>query len=482
MSEGGAAEPGGSAGAVLERAVAHLRAVQQDAGSAAVVLTDPADVAPYAPDRSGHLPGDVEFAVVIASTVSDVQQVCRVATEFGVPVIARGGGSGYAGGATATAGAIILSLERFTGIRSIDAESGVCEVEAGVVTADISLAARPLGLRYAPDPASAAISTIGGNIATNAGGLCCVKYGVTRDSVLALDVVLASGELIHTGHRSIKGVSGYDLTALFVGSEGTLGVVVGATLRLLPVPLGVPRTVAAFFPTADAATAASVALFSTGVRPSMLELIDGVHLARIDEWRGTTFRSRGAGLLLVQTDGLAAETEAQLLIDVLSQAGSDVEVTADTAREQEMLDIRRWTSQDQAPRPEITLNEDLAVPRHRLVEMVRRIESISAEFGVVITILAHIGDGNIHANLRIPTSELDADGQLPPRAWAAADALVATALELGGTITGEHGIGILKRRWLRRELGDVQYELQRSVKRLFDPQNLLNPGKVFHEA
>ncbi|WP_253259643.1 FAD-binding oxidoreductase [Subtercola boreus] len=445
----------------------------------AVVLTGAAETLAYARDRSGHDPGDVTFAVVVAESVSDVQLVCRAASEFGVPVIARGAGTGYAGGAAATEGAIILSLERLTAITQIDPESGLCVVEPGVITAHVSAAARAVGLRYAPDPASAALSTIGGNIATNAGGLCCVKYGVTRDSVLALDVVLAGGELIHTGHRSIKGVSGYDLTALFVGSEGTLGIVVGATLRLLPVPLGAVHTIAAFFETVEQATAASVGLFASGVRPSMLELIDGVHLSRIDEWRGSSFRRRGAGLLLVQTDGLAGSAEAALLREVLEGFGGETEVTDDPRRTEELLDIRRWTSQDQAPRPEVTLNEDFAVPRHRLVEMVRLIESTSARFGVVITILAHIGDGNIHANLRIPNSEIGPDGALPEKAWLAADAMIAGVLELGGTISGEHGIGMLKRRWLRAELGDVQYELQRSLKTLFDPQNLLNPGKVF---
>ncbi|MDF2443314.1 MAG: glycolate oxidase [Subtercola sp.] len=458
----------------LAAAVARLRA-----DGVANVLTDGRQTSPYARDRSGFDPGDVTFAVVVAESVPDVQQVCRVASEFGVPVIARGAGTGYAGGAAATEGAIILSLEKLTAITEIDPQSGLCVVEPGVITADVSVAARAAGLRYAPDPASAALSTIGGNIATNAGGLCCVKYGVTRDSVLALDVVLAGGELIHAGHRSIKGVSGYDLTALFVGSEGTLGIVVGATLRLLPVPLGTVHTIAAFFESAEQATAASVELFSSGVRPSMLELIDGVHLSRIDEWRGSAFRSRGAGLLLVQTDGLAASAEAALLREVLERVGGEIEVTDDARRTEELLDIRRWTSQDQAPRPEVTLNEDLAVPRHRLIEMVRLIESTATRFGVVITILAHIGDGNIHANLRIPTSELGSGGELPERAWLAADALIAGALALGGTITGEHGIGMLKRRWLREELGDVQYELQRSVKALFDPLNLLNPGKVF---
>lgn len=434
---------------------------------------------PYALDRSGHLPDPTEFVVAVPSSVDGVQDVVRTASAYGVPIIARGAGSGYAGGAVATAGAVVLSLERLDRVVRIDQESQLCVVEPGVITADISAAVLPFALRYAPDPASVAISTIGGNIATNAGGLCCVKYGVTRDSVLALDVVLADGSLIHTGHASIKGVTGYDLTALMVGSEGTLGIVVGATLRLLPMPLGHVHTLSAFFPTAEEATAASVALLGTGVRPSMLELVDEVHLGRIDEWRSSDLVSRGGGLLLVQTDGLAAAEEAALVAEVLSVSGGAVEVTADPARADAMLDVRRWTSQESAPRAEITLNEDIAVPRSTLVEMVASVRSIREQHGVSVTLLAHIGDGNLHANVRIPLTDLDEDGRLPQRAWDAADALVRRALELGGTITGEHGIGLLKRRWLREELGDVQYELQRGLKRYFDPAGILNPGKMF---
>lgn len=458
---------------VLDTVVAELR----DHGLGEVLTG--LETLPYARDRSGHLPGPTEFAVVIPTSVDGVQGVVRTAHRHGVPIIARGAGSGYAGGAVATTGAIVLSLEKLDRILTLDRQSQLCVVEAGVITAEISLAAQPLGLRYAPDPASVAISTIGGNIATNAGGLCCVKYGVTRDSVLALDVVLANGDLIHTGHSSIKGVSGYDLTALMVGSEGTLGIVVGATLRLLPIPLGRLHTISAFFPTAEAATAASVGLLGTGIRPAMLELVDEVHLSRIDEWRGSDFRARGGGMLLIQTDGLAADEEARILGDSLAAAGGVIELTADPARANEMLDIRRWTSQESAPRAEVTLNEDIAVPRHNLVEMVASVRSIREEHGVSITLLAHIGDGNLHANVRIPLTDLDVDGQLPGSAWAAADALVRRALELGGTITGEHGIGLLKRRWLREELGDVQYELQRGLKRYFDPTGILNPGKVF---
>jgi glycolate oxidase len=460
----------------LDEVVAALRAVRL--GGTGGILTG-ADSLPYARDRSGHLPGIVDFAVALPVSIDEVREVVRQAHQHKVPLIARGAGSGYAGGAVATDGALVLSFERMNRILRLDPQSQVCVVEAGVITAEISKAAAPFGLRYAPDPASVAISTIGGNIATNAGGLCCVKYGVTRDSVLALDVVLADGRLIHTGHESIKGVSGYDLTALMVGSEGTLGIVVGATLRLLPIPLGHSHTLCAFFPSAEDATAASVDLLATGVRPAMLELVDEVHLERIDEWRDTRFRERGGGMLLVQTDGLAAEEEGRILAAALHAAGGDVEVTADRARAEQLLDVRRWTSQESAPRAEVTLNEDIAVPRRNLTEMVASVRAIREEHGVSVTLLAHIGDGNLHANVRIPNADLAADGQLPPSAWAAADALVTRALELGGTITGEHGIGLLKRRWLREELGDDQYELQRGLRSFFDPEGTLNPDKVF---
>ena len=306
-----------------------------------------------------------------------------------------------------------------------------------------------------------------------------MKYGVTRDSVLALDVVLANGDLVHTGHRSIKGVSGYDLTALMIGSEGTLGIVVGATVRLLPIPLGSVNTIAAFFPSTAAAARASLAVTRTNVRPSMLELVDRVHLQRIDAWRGTDLLARGSGVLLIQTDGLAAGAEAALVVDALAAEGADVEVSTDSDRSRELLAVRRWTSEESPDRREITLNEDIAVPRGRIVDMIELIERIGARQSVVITVLAHVGDGNLHANIRVPVEELGADGALPPGAWRAADELISGAIALGGTISGEHGIGLLKTQWLRSELGEEQYRVQQSIKSALDPANILNPGKVF---
>jgi glycolate oxidase len=458
----------------LDAAIGRIRESVEGA-----VLTGADEIAAYARDRSAYDPGPTTFAVVIADSVADVRAVARACTEFAVPLVARGAGSGYAGGATASPGAIVLSLERLDAITEIDVESQTCVVGAGVITADVSRAVLAHGLRYAPDPASASISTIGGNIATGAGGLCCVKYGVTRESVLGLDVVLADGRLVSTGHRSVKGVAGYDLTALVIGSEGTLGIVVGATLRLLPLPPGRPVTIAAFFASAEAAVRASVALGSTRLRPSMLEFVDEVHLGRIDAWRGTHLLDQGQALLLVQTDGLEAAREADVLAAALAAAGGTVELTADPGRADELLAIRRWTSQEAVPIPEVTLNEDIAVPRSKLVEMIARIREIRTRHDVVITVLAHLGDGNLHANIRVPLTDLDGDGSVPSRAADAAAALVTAALDLGGTITGEHGIGVLKRQWLRQELGDEQYALQQGLKRYFDPLGILNPGKVF---
>lgn len=443
-----------------------------------IVLSDELSTRPFRQDRSGYDPDGSPLAVVEALSVEDVQAVCTIAQKHGLPIVARGAGSGYSGGASAGSGSIVLSLTRMDSILATSASDECCVVEPGVITSDISRSAARLGLYYAPDPASAGFSTIGGNIATNAGGLCCVKYGVTRGSVLALDVVLADGSLIHTGHRSIKGVAGYDLTSLFVGSEGTLGIIVGATLRLQPIPLGQTQTICAFFSSAVDAAQASVSLSSTRVRPSMLELIDEVHLERIDEWRGTTLRNQGAACLIIQTDGLAADREAQLLVGSLHEFGAVVEVTTEQERVEEILNIRRWTSEESPARSEVTLNEDIAVPRSALVDIVRVIQHIREEYGVILTLLSHVGDGNLHANFRVPTAELDANGSIPRRVWDAADELVSSALRLGGTITGEHGIGILKARWLRNEIGDRQYELQKRVRETLDPHRTFNPGKV----
>ena len=423
-------------------------------------------------DRSGLQPVGLGGEVVVARDVPHVQEVLRRAHAEGTAVVTRGAGSGLAGAAVADGGAIVLDVSRLDRILSIDPVDGVARVEPGVITAELDAAAAVHGLFYAPDPGSVGISTIGGNIATNAGGLRGAKYGVTRDHVLALDVVLADGTLIRVGRETIKGVAGYDLTALFTGSEGTLGVIVGATVRLLPAPVATATAAAFFHDVGDAARAVS-AIASTPARPTVLEIVDGPTLAAIDAVDASDFRARGGAFLLIQTDGYGAAAELAVITAAIAPFATSVETAEDGAETERLLQARRRA----LPALEAlgrVLIEDIAVPRSRLVEAIDRIGRIAQEQDQRIFVFGHAGDGNLHPI--IVTAPGAADEPLPSGAVEAADRIFALALELGGTITAEHGVGRLKREWLVRELGPDVHALQRRLRAVFDPRGILNPG------
>ncbi|MFF2052384.1 FAD-binding oxidoreductase [Leifsonia sp. NPDC058194] len=453
-------------------------ALGDEAIAAGVLTTDPALLDAVRTDRSGWIAEGSPLALVNATRVEHVQAALRAASEFRVPIVPRGAGTGLAGGANGTAGAIVLSVAGMNRILEISPEDQLAVVEPGVVNSDLNDALEPHGLFFAPDPASRAISTIGGNIATNAGGLLCAKYGVTREAVLALDVVLADGRLIRTGHRTVKGVTGYDLTALFVGSEGTLGVIVGATVRLLPTPAGEPRTLGAIFPDVRTASEAAARVSAARLRPAVMELIDGPALERISSYLGEqtiadAFGTTGGGsFLLVQFDGPSAGPDAAAAGAVIAETGGAVRVAADAAEGERLLAIRRAFHPALAASGEVLI-EDVAVPRSRMPEMFAAIEEISLRYGIPIPTVAHAGDGNLHPNF------VYAGEEAPPAVWDAAGDLFRTAVALGGTLTGEHGVGVLKRRWLADELGPDSYELQVKLKSVFDPLGILNPGKVF---
>lgn len=460
-----------------DRAIDLLRAAVGDA-----VVVDPDVLDAARADKSGWRSPARPLAVVEARSSADVSAVLRVATTTGTPVVPRGAGTGLAGGAIGDAGAIVLSVRRMDRILEVDVENELAVVEPGILNGDLNAALREHGLWWAPDPASRAISTVGGNIATNAGGILCVKYGVTREAVLGLTVVLADGRTLEVGHRTVKGVTGYDLTALLIGSEGTLGVIVGATLKLRRLPSGGTATIGAHFPTVVAAAAAAAAITASGLRPAALELLDAASLAAIDAYLSgeaghVPLAERGGAFLLVQTDGPAAATEAADAMVHVRAAGGHAELTGDPEEGERLLRIRR-SAHPAFERLGTVLIEDVAVPRSRLPEMFAAVERISARHGLAIPTIAHAGDGNLHPNLIVPP-ELEAEDGIPERVWEAAGELFREALALGGTLTGEHGVGLLKRRWLREELGDDGYELQRRIKAVFDPQNILNPGKVF---
>lgn len=428
------------------------------------------DLDAAATDRSGRrLPGR-PLAVLTPSSVDAVRAALRVAHAAGVTVVPRGAGSGLSGGAAVPDGALVLSTARLDRILEIHPDDGVAVVQPGVIVADLDAAAAEHGLLYPPDPASHEIATVGGTIATNAGGLRCVKYGVTRDSVLGLTVVLADGSLLRTGRRALKGVVGYDLTGLFVGSEGTLGVVVEATVRLLPRPTRT-RTAVAFFDSATRAAAAVTAVTRTGVRPSALELLDAGALRAIDRAQGTDLAARGGALLLAQTDGFGADAEIETVGAALGEGGGRIELPDDDAAERYFW-LRRHGRGSGAD--DWLIGEDVAVPRSALPAALTAIEEIAHRHGLDSAVVAHIGDGNLHPVFSTPKAAADR-GVPPARLHAAADELVRAALALGGTITGEHGVGIAKRPWLDAELDERSLGLQRRIKAAFDPTGILNP-------
>ncbi len=419
-------------------------------------------------DRSGWAPGGDPRAVIRVAHVDEVAAVLSWAAAHAVPIVTRGAGSGLAGGASAGEGAVVLDLSALDRILLIDPENQLAVVEPGVITADLDRAAARYGLRYAPDPGSVEISTIGGNIATNAGGLRGAKYGVTRDSVLGLDVVLADGSRLATGGRTIKSVTGYDLTSLLVGSEGTLAVVVGATLRLHPIPART-ATLSAFFDTVAAAADAVSRITRAGIQPAVLELVDGNTLEAIDAAEGTSFRSRGAAYLLLQTDGFGADEELAIALAAIEGIALSTQRAGDAAEAEALTRARRRALPSIEALGEVLI-EDISVPRSQLAVAIERIGTIADRNAVRIFVFGHAADGNLHPIILVGERRAAAD--------AAAEDIFALALELGGSLSAEHGIGALKRGWVRAELGERSHDLQRQLKALLDPTGILNPGKA----
>jgi glycolate oxidase len=439
------------------------------------VLRDEATLAAYAVDQAPVVDYRLPAAVVLAESVDDVQSTVKACAARNVPLVPRGAGTGVSGGAHASEGCVVLGLERMNRILELNADDETAVVEPGVINADLNDAAAAHGLMFAPDPASFRMSTIGGNVATNAGGLRCAKYGVTRDSVLALDVVLADGSLLHTGHQTFKGVAGYDLTGLFVGSEGTLGIVVAATVRLKYLPREV-HTIAAFYPDFRQAAAGVLAVGKARVQPAIMELLDGGSLTQLDELHGSDLASRGASLLLVQTDGFGAAAEADVVRGVLA-AGGAVVTTEASAEAEQLVELRR-NSRGVEVDDEYRVGEDVAVPRSRLVDYVAALEVMANVHDVRLKVVAHAGDGNLHPTFWIDRVNNEVDADAMRRLNKALDESIVAALEMGGTITGEHGVGQYKLRWLGLEQPEPLRELQRRIKNLFDPAGILNPGKA----
>ncbi len=414
--------------------------------------------------------------VVFAESTEDVAKVMAFAHQQRIPVTTRGAGHGYVGGCVPNCGGIVLSLIRMNRIVEINPEDGVAVVEPGVITAHLQEAARQLGWDYPPDPASLKDCSIGGNIATNAGGPRCLKYGVTRNYVLGLEVVLATGQVVRCGGRVHKNKTGFDLVGLFTGSEGMLGVVTQATLRLIPKPRS-RAMLAAIFPEFEHAAATVQEIFRQGHLPSALEITDSFTLTAARKRLGDDLLPPGNAHLLVETDGSAVAVSAEIeeLTQLLQRMGATHIVPAmDEAACETFWKIRREFSYSLRDTGLTKLNEDIVVPRSKLVDLVRFARLLQQETGIAIACFGHAGDGNIHTNLMV------ADYHLPQnrkRGDEALDILFTWVLENGGAITGEHGIGLAKKPWIQQALGTTSLSLQRSLKRAADPHGILNPGK-----
>jgi glycolate oxidase len=415
---------------------------------------------------------------VLCGSTAEVAAVLRICAEHRVPVTPRGAGSGMVGGALPIEGGVVLSTERMQKIKEIDPGDLVCVVEPGVITGRLQEAVEEQELFYPPDPASLEFCSIGGNAATNAGGPRAFKYGVTREYVLGLEVGLMGGEVLRCGRRTAKGVTGYDLVAGFVGTEGTFGVITELTLKLLPRPPAA-ATVLAVFADVPTAGAAISALLRSGLRPRVLELADR---ASIDSVRGKAryrFPDRANAIVLVEVDGDADAMPAvmETIGTRLDDLGAiDVLGATEPAERRAVWEARRMISPALKEAHRIKVNEDVCVPRGRIVEMLARVDRVSHETGVATAVFGHAGDGNLHVNFL--SSDDPHDPAVRARMWAAAERVFAETIALGGTLSGEHGIGLTKRDYLHMEQNEQVLAWQRRWKSLWDPSGLLNPGKV----
>ncbi|MEU2084824.1 FAD-linked oxidase C-terminal domain-containing protein [Streptomyces albus] len=449
------------------------------------LVTDPDVLAALSADDAEWAPHGRPLAALRAARTAEVQAAVRTCAAWRIPVVTRGAGTGLSGGANAVDGCLVLDVSRMNRVLEIDEENQLAVVQPGVVNNDLKAAVAEHGLWYPPDPASAPWSTIGGNVATNAGGLCCLKYGVTRDYVLGLQAVMGGpageyGTAVRFGRRTTKGVSGYDLTGLFTGSEGTFGVITEITLRLRPAPATAPHTVVGAFDDLVSAGRAVALCTRRGLRPAALELLDRACMTAVEEWKQLGIEPQAAALLLARVDspGQAGDDEAAAVAAAFAESGALwAERSTDETEAEALFDVRRL-AYPALERLGPVLTEDICVPRSAVPRMLARIEETGRRHGVRIATIAHAGDGNLHPLLITPPG----DDAAREAAQAAFEELLTAAVEAGGTVTGEHGVGLLKRGGMARELGPEVCAVQRAVKEALDPLGLFNPGKVVGET
>lgn len=436
--------------------------------------TQPEDLLCYGFDASGL--EAAPSAVVWPQSVDDVAKVVKFAFDGGVPVIPRGAGSGMTGGTVPSKGAIILSLERMNRILEIDRENMTALVEPGVINGKFQRELERHKLFYPPDPASMHFCTIGGNVAENSGGPRALKYGVTRDYVMGLEAVLPDGRIIHTGVRTAKGVVGYDLTRLLVGSEGTLAVITKIRLKVLPMPDEVVTLLALFREVEKAGDAVRLIL-GQGIIPRTLEFLDSGAVHAVEKYSPVGFPQDAAALLLIELDGhpQGIAKEAERVSEVCRKLQGEVIMAEDEAAREKIWKSRRAVSPALYHLKPAKISEDIVVPRNRITEMLGILKRLGNESGITIINFGHAGDGNIHVNLMIDRNDKEEYG----KAQRLVAEIFRATLDLGGTISGEHGIGLTKAPYISMEIPPAELDLMKRIKQVFDPKNILNPGKIF---
>jgi glycolate oxidase len=416
-------------------------------------------------------------AVVHPATTEEVSAIVRLANRAGFPVFPRGAGSGFTGGSLPKAGGIVLVTTRMNRIVRIDTENLIAEVEPGLVTGQFQQAVEKLGLFYPPDPASLKFSTLGGNVAENAGGPRAVKYGCTKDFVMGLEVVLPTGAIIRTGGETYKGVVGYDMTKLLCGSEGTLGIITKIILKLLPYP-DAKKTMLAIFDSIDGAAKAVSSIIGAKIIPTTLEFMDYATLQCVERRFNLGIPKEGRAVLLIEVDGDRdlIEKQAGQIHDIIQPLGlAQFRLAQDKAEAEQLWQVRRLVSPSLRDVNPDKFNEDIVVPRSKVPDVIRRIEAISRRYDIPIINFGHAGDGNIHVNIMV-------DVKLPgmeEKAHGAIRDVFQAALDLGGTMSGEHGVGLSKAPYIELELSPDQITAMKAIKRALDPNNILNPGKMF---
>ena len=458
--------------------VEKLRAAMASIVGDAHVLTQPEDVIAYGFD--GTFFANTPPLVVLPGSTAEISAIHRYANANRIALTPRAMGSGLSGGSVPLEGSIVLGVARLNQILAIDEVDRVAVAQAGVITATLQSAVEKRGLFYPPDPSSLKQSAIGGNVAENAGGSRCLKYGVTVDYVLALEVVLPDGTVIRTGGRSVKNVTGYNLRALFTGAEGTLGTITEVTVRLLSKPR-YTRTAMAVFARMDDATHVVNDVLASGILPTSIELIDDVTARCIEENTPIGLSLDAEATLLFGTDGndeRVVEDDTLRIGEIATLGGArEIRIAHDMVEAEKMWSARRAISPSLARRRPNKLGEDIAVPRSAIPEMARRVRAISAKYALEIPLFGHVGDGNLHPNILCDRR----DAQEMLRVSAAAREIFEAAIDLGGTLSGEHGIGLLKKQFMELDLGADAIALMRRIKAAIDPNGIMNPGKVFPE-